>query len=1047
MQVNVRRLNVLFLAIVIVFVTLFCDGLSLSVFAAGGSASSIASNSQVLVLQSDGRLFGWGDNSYGQLGIGSQLMSDGSYGGTKFAIYDPIEITWFKENQPTLHLTDVYCAVGTSYVKTDDGALWACGDNSKGQCGTGETTSVYKTWQKVSGTGTSSFKVGRVWVKYDTVFLENTQSTDKLYVMGSDENSKSGAYSRGNKNAPYSISLKHFGTSSIKDIQMSKSGATLYTTNGYIFYTGYIGMKGTLTGSAGIHTYYYPSEFPKGNSNSKRIGFDNQAENDIVNGFHTPIAMVTDYQLDRDGCWWRPSTCSFFGASYFSSFDICTNFTDKYKNCRYWHRSRGDAGVIFKLASTSGYGLLYTEDSSSELPYRTYDVYVPDSIGLGGSKVPKYEHSDVGDTVRLNNFVQSANLQYTGDRGMYIYLNVPYTFGMTNSKGQHGCTTNGVIYPTPHKSFNSARTNLGDNVTINKLICFDEINYMLLNDAKKSLYSNGSNEFGQLGIDKTAEEKPFSPDAHEITELTGKGVVSIQSDGYSAVALCGNGDIYTWGSNALGTCAVESAVTAVKKPTLLGTFKYIENEPVPSSPTNLQAPDFIYKGDTPTFTWTAPAGVTKFLVETKVNNGVWTSIGDVENKTQVTVDIGTAQTFQLRVASKSDTNLISNYVTTKEYTTKDPPSPPPAVIVNPSYGVPGDTVTIKWGAPAVTGGYVVQRKIDNGSFIDFTTTSETTCTDELDEFWSKVQYRVAWKPDPSSGEQSIWTESKEVIVSQALAPPTLIRCPASANADSEFTITWDEPNIIGLFSYKIYQSINGSEYSAIKVNWDSTSYTVTADKTWKKVQYKVATTNGYEESSAVVGSPITIIGGIDTGGSDDEKDDDKQKDDGSGGVIIPGGGTVIVPMEPEKEGIAVSTSAVISRLKKTSFGKTGMNVDGRFMSYDSVKETLLMGNEPGLVLPVTYKSSKLNMYVSGYLDFGGNRYSVHWGDFDGAKSIKNLSGTVLGYVYVPLNDMTTDTAALECKLYVQDSVSSGEGGTPRIMFSETFTVGVDMSNP
>lgn len=73
-----------------------------------------------LALKTDGSLWAWGDNSYGQLGNGNTLST----------------------NQPTQVGTDRdWTAVASGHnhalALKSDGSLWAWGSNSHGQLGTG----------------------------------------------------------------------------------------------------------------------------------------------------------------------------------------------------------------------------------------------------------------------------------------------------------------------------------------------------------------------------------------------------------------------------------------------------------------------------------------------------------------------------------------------------------------------------------------------------------------------------------------------------------------------------------------------------------------------------------------------------------------------------------------------------------------------------------------------------------------------------------------------------------------------------------------------
>jgi alpha-tubulin suppressor-like RCC1 family protein len=98
-------------------------------------------NSHTLGIQKDGTLWAWGDNTYGQLGLGDH---------TEPTIPTQVGTGW------------VYLAAGWVAVTTEwfhslglkaDGSLWAWGDNTYGQLGLGDTTQQ-----------TIPTEVGRGWV-------------------------------------------------------------------------------------------------------------------------------------------------------------------------------------------------------------------------------------------------------------------------------------------------------------------------------------------------------------------------------------------------------------------------------------------------------------------------------------------------------------------------------------------------------------------------------------------------------------------------------------------------------------------------------------------------------------------------------------------------------------------------------------------------------------------------------------------------------------------------------------------------------------------
>lgn len=968
--------------------------------------SKLAANSQVLVLQSDGRIFGWGDNSYGQLGIGDQKITNDKgqvqQGSSVSAVYTPVEITYFKNNGITVK--DIYCAQNTSYVVDTNGKLYSAGDNTKGQCGIGSTTAQCKTWTKVPTVGNSSYSVGRLWCAYDTVFVENLKS-ELLCVFGSNESGQDGTGIIGDKRVPYEI--PNSKTTNIADIYMGKSNSVIRMIgNTSNFYSGKVGNSNTdptLTGGiTAVNSTVYPST-------SGRVG------DTVLVGGAQQVSKFQPYcyfQVEK-----KNDSCGVPSCHSPEVNNQKGTFPDKLLN-----PPLNGNGISQSLAvGVNGVGSDMTWSQSNKCRYNYYhSVYYYFYGGRFGSGV--------------------SQVKYTGDRMICKDSNNDvYTAGLTGAKGALG-TNNTATKLILHTSLNSARAS--KNATVNKLVAFNDVNYMTLNDSKKTMYSNGDNSYGQLGIGKTPSQLASSPAAHEVDTLSGKGVVDVQSDGYSTIALCGNGDIYTWGNNAYGFCGQgtdSSSIPYFTTPTLLASFKYIEGATPPSAVTGLTVPLISYVGDTVEVIWNSAGEGIKYIVEVKRDGGTWEALPRVTSN-KVSLNVDKICKITVRVASENDFNLVSPWTTSPEVSWKARPTPPASIRVSPEYVQKGEEITITWASTGVVGVYQLQRSIDGGAWAAVTTGNVLEYKEPADEFWTNVKYRVCWKPSASSVEASSWVESKPIRIAQVLDKPSLLKAPGSVNVGDEIKLEWSDPENLGDYSFNLYRSTDNSSFTLIEEETSETTYTDIGDLTWGKVQYAVTCTDGFAETEQTMSGFVTIIGG--TGG--DKGDGGISGDDLAdiiGGIIGGGGGgsgQII-------DGIAISTLKQIANLKQTVFGSTGITVKGKFKSYEQLSNTGYDGYSEGLALPVQYQGTEKNLMVTGKLTFGGREYPIHWGDFEGPTEIKNITGTVNGYVFVPKADMTTNDPKLPCKLYVQDATEAY--GVPRMSYQEVFEVGVDMENP
>ena len=121
---------------------------SISTFVQVGSLSAwtqiAGAKTQILALQSNGTLWGWGSNSYGQLGLNTSTLT---------GVLSPVQVgalsTW----------TKVACGYAFSLGIQSNGTLWTWGNNNYGQLGLSDITNrsspvqvgALSTWTQVSG--------------------------------------------------------------------------------------------------------------------------------------------------------------------------------------------------------------------------------------------------------------------------------------------------------------------------------------------------------------------------------------------------------------------------------------------------------------------------------------------------------------------------------------------------------------------------------------------------------------------------------------------------------------------------------------------------------------------------------------------------------------------------------------------------------------------------------------------------------------------------------------------------------------------------------
>jgi len=122
-----------------------------------------------LALKSDGTLWAWGDNTYGQLGLG-----DAAVGTDQLA---PTQV------EAGTHWQAIFAGDHCSYAIRDDGSLWAWGHNGDGQLGLNDKVDRHVPTQVGSGTDWKHFACG---ADSDQGFAVAVKEDGTLWAWGYD---------------------------------------------------------------------------------------------------------------------------------------------------------------------------------------------------------------------------------------------------------------------------------------------------------------------------------------------------------------------------------------------------------------------------------------------------------------------------------------------------------------------------------------------------------------------------------------------------------------------------------------------------------------------------------------------------------------------------------------------------------------------------------------------------------------------------------------------------------------------------------------------
>ena len=167
-----------------------------------------------IILKNDGTLWGCGDNSYGQLGLGDTTNR------TTFT-----QITTNADD-----IKEICCGYCYTFILENDGTLWSCGNNNAGQLGLGDSNNRYTFTQIV----TNVDDVKSVYCGYSFTFILKNDGT--LWGTGYNGHGNLGL---GDANHRYTFTQVTTNTDNIKQVYCSASYAFILKNDGTLWGTGW----------------------------------------------------------------------------------------------------------------------------------------------------------------------------------------------------------------------------------------------------------------------------------------------------------------------------------------------------------------------------------------------------------------------------------------------------------------------------------------------------------------------------------------------------------------------------------------------------------------------------------------------------------------------------------------------------------------------------------------------------------------------------------------------------------------------------------------
>ena len=543
-----------------------------------------------LALDSDGALYAWGSNAYGQLGNGTTTNSSVpvavKIAGTPLAGKTIIQIvaganhnmvltsdgaiyTWgwnyhgqlgnnTKTNSNTIvavqtigtplagkKIVKIAAGQGHSLALTDDGMVYTWGRNDTGQLGNNATTDAMLP-VAVTVTGTPMSNKTIVEIASGARHSLAIDSSGKVYAWGHNGSGQLGNNSTVNALTPVAVQAP----ADKNIIQVSGSGwlgasSSALTSNGVVYSWGrdFDGQLGDGTNNDSyvpvittinlVDTPSIPTHvMAKPGDTTATISW--QAP--IVSGGQNITGYVLQYQV--------------IGASSWTTVNVVAAATS--------HTTTGltnDQTYRIRLAAKTTAG---TGDFSNVVlvtPHAKPAITnVSPAIGpiAGGQNV----------TITGTNFVLKNKkiIQTVNGNGYSLALSADgtvYAWGR-NEYGQLGNGVTATNSPIP-VAVKTAGTSM-DGKTIMQVAAGATHSLALATDG--TIYAWGKNEYGQLGNDSTINSPVPVAVKTTGTPMDGKKIIQIHAGYEHSLALASDGTVYTWGRNNYGQLGKNDATDA-----------------------------------------------------------------------------------------------------------------------------------------------------------------------------------------------------------------------------------------------------------------------------------------------------------------------------------------------------------------------------------------------------------------------------------------------------------------------------------------------------
>ena len=412
--------------------------------------SQFVADNHVLMTRADGRLVGWGDNTYGQLGLGDTAQS--SY-------TEPVAIPFFAGKGK---IRQIAVIKDTSFVLLSNGELYSAGSGLYGKHGQGNTYNQI-AWGRVGG----ELKFKKLYTNAAAEFVLAEDFSGNLYAWGRNAEGQLGL---GDTNARTSPTLVK-ESANIKQLWLGETYVDCIDLDNRLFYWG--GISSGQSGTEVVYTYTATIKYTSGEVSTKTntLSLNVQDSNTIVDvdSVVAPTTNGTTTFPASNG----PQTRTF----ELTSNNMSTNILFTQRSSLPAVLTGANHSILFCNGTFYGWG---------DVSKKQLGVMEQTAAPISMTQVNSLVSSQKAIGVNLNKVFVSGNSNYLtfDDGSVWVWGDNSY-----NKSGASGAPVN---IDTPTKV-----TALQD-VKITKVVAGRNTNYYITDTG--DIYASGSNINGVTGL-------------------------------------------------------------------------------------------------------------------------------------------------------------------------------------------------------------------------------------------------------------------------------------------------------------------------------------------------------------------------------------------------------------------------------------------------------------------------------------------------------------------------------------------------------------------